>query len=193
MDQFIGYFMDAARWLIILILTLIYPDNFSPWTGKVVEVVSAEQIRVMKNETVETVRLYAIDTPLELQDFGRTAQEYVANRVDGKIVFVQPLPAGIKGPWEKPEIAYHDQYNRIIGLVWVHGESLNKELVRKGMAWWYKPYVPFERGFKHLQDRAREEKLGLWAFPHVIPPWDFQDTEIETVHPWVNQAHKLKK
>jgi micrococcal nuclease len=193
MDQFVGYFMDAARWFIILILTLVYPDSFSSWSGKVVEVVSAEQIRIMRNTTVETVRLYGIDTPLELQDFGLTVQKYVSERVDGKVVHVQPLPAGIKGPWDKPEIAPHDYYNRIIGLVWVDGESLNKELVRKGMAWWYKPFVPFELGFKHLQDQARQEKLGLWAFPHVVPPWEFQDTTIETVHPWVDQAHKKKK
>ncbi len=185
--------MDAARWLIILMLTLIYPDNFSSWSGKVVEAVRPEEIRVMRNGTVENVRLYGIDSPLELQDFGITAQKYVSDRVDGKIVLVQPLPAGVRGPLEKPEIAHRDQYNRIIGLVWVDGESLNKELVRKGMAWWYKPYVPFERGFKHLQDQAREEKVGLWAFPDVVPPWEFQDTEIDAVHPWVNQTHKLKK
>jgi micrococcal nuclease len=193
MDQFIGFVMDAARWLIILILTLIYPEDFSSWSGKVVEVVRPEQIRVMRNGTVEDVRLYGIDTPLELQEFGRTAQKYLSDRVDGKIVRVQPLPAGIKGPWNKPDIARHDYYNRIIGLVWVDGESLNKELVRKGMAWWYKPFVPFERGYKHLQDQAREEKLGLWAFPRVVPPWEFQDTDIETIHPLVDQAHKKKK
>ena len=185
--------MDGARWLIILLLTLVYPDNFSSWSGKVVEVVRPEEIRVMKNGTVENVRLYAIDTPLELQAFGETAQKYVSDRVLEKVVRVQPLPAGIKGPWDKREISHHDQYNRIIGLVWVDGEALNKELVRQGMAWWYKPFVPFERGYRHLQDQARRDKLGLWAFPHVVSPWDFQDTAIETVHPWVDQAHKKKK
>ncbi len=193
MDQFIGYFMDAARWLIILLLTLVYPDHFSSWSGKVVEVVRPEEIRVMKNGSVENVRLYAIDTPLELQAFGETAHKYVSDRVLNKVVRVQPLPAGIKGSWEKREISRHDQYNRIIGLVWVDGESLNKELVRQGIAWWYKPFVPFERGYRHLQDQARRDKLGLWAFPHVVSPWDFQDTAIETVHPWVDQAHKKKK
>ena len=112
----------------------------------------------------------------------------------GKPVVVQPLPGRIVGPWYRPTIKTHDRHNRIQGLVHVYGEAgepLNKELLRKGLAWWYQPFVPFERGFKYLQDEAREARVGLWADPNPMPPWRWQGTPIRKDNPWQKERPGL--
>lgn len=114
---------------------------------------------------------------------GDQAVAYTKGRVAGKLVTVQPLPARIEGPWYKPKLRLYDRHDRILAMVSVDGENLNKELVRKGFAWWYRPYVPFERGFKRLQDLAQADKEGLWAGQNPQPPWQWQGTLIEKVHP----------
>lgn len=115
--------------------------------------------------------------------YGDKAVAYTESRVLGKLVTVQPLPARVEGPWYKPKFYVYDRYDRMLGMVLVDGENLNKDLVRKGLAWWYQPYVPFERGFKHLQDLAKSERQGLWAAEKPIPPWLWQGTMIERLHP----------
>lgn len=114
---------------------------------------------------------------------GDQAVAYTKGRVLGKLVTVQPLPARIEGPWYKPKFHPYDRYNRILGMVSVDGENLNEELIRKGMAWWYQPYVPFERGFKRLQDLAKADREGLWAATNPRPPWQWQGTRIEKLYP----------
>ncbi len=217
-DLIIGYLMDSARWLVILILAFLYPETYSSWNGKVVEIVRGDEIKVERAGKVENVRLYGIDAPiwwgpekksaddkkkspakelksekvspttrhLEPQEFGDKTKRYLEQRVLGKAVTVQPLPSRIKGPWYKPRIVMYDRYNRIVGLVYMYGEggrSLSEELLEKGLAWWYRPFVPFERGYKHLQDLAQEQGLGIWSNKGAAPPWAWQGTQIEKLNP----------
>ncbi|MBI5572090.1 MAG: thermonuclease family protein [Desulfomonile tiedjei] len=176
--------MEAVRWAIILVLSLLYPEFYSPWTGKVVEIVRPDEIRVQKNdEKVENVRLYGIDCPLEPQRFANKARLYVADRVLGRTVVVQPLPGTVEGPWYRPKIEPYDRYHRVIAFVTIDGESLNRELLTKGLARWYQPFVPFERGLKRLEDSAREKNEGLWGYTDVTAPWRYQSTHIAKINP----------
>jgi hypothetical protein len=121
------------------------------------------------------------------QDFGRKAMEYTSERLLGRAVVVQPLPGKVDGPWYDPKIRLYDRYGRIQAFVSVEGEdggSFNEELLRKGMAWWYNPFVPFERGFKRIEDQARKAKVGLWSDPNAMPPWYWQGTVIGRANPW---------
>ena len=146
--------------LALIILALLSPDLACAWEGKVTAVQRADQIQVMKDiGKVETVRLYGIHSPGAPQPFGETARLYMHKRVLGKIVRVDPLIA--------------DPSNRIIAWVYMDGECLNKELLTQGMTWWYRKYVPFETELAALEDEARKAKVGLWAYPSPIPPWEF--------------------
>jgi endonuclease YncB( thermonuclease family) len=138
--------MDFARWLLVLVLAFFWPETYSPWTGEVLEVIRADEIKVEREGRPENIRLYGVDCPIEPQTFGKKAKEYTINRVIGKRVLVQPLPAPAPGREKRFELRARDQYNRIIALVWIDGVSLNKELVRKGIGWWFRKRVPFERG-----------------------------------------------
>jgi micrococcal nuclease len=146
---------------------MIMAVRFSPfvlpaWEGKVVEITRADEIKVMKNDlSVESVRLYGVDGPIEPNPFGKEAAAYTAKRVLGKMVKVQPLL--LPDPW-----------NRVIAWVWVDGESLNEELLKKGIVWWFRKYVPWEKGLAKLEAEAREARVGLWSLPPTLPPWEMQ-------------------
>jgi endonuclease YncB( thermonuclease family) len=207
LDQFLGYLVEAARWLLILLLTLLHPEDYSPWTGTVVQIVRPDEIQVKKNDDqIVNVRIYGVDCPLPEsgQFYGKQAFAYTSDRIKGKVVLVQPLPGRIEGEWYKPEMKSVDKlqwekskkrYDRIIALVYVDDESFGKDLLITGMAWWYQPFVPFERGYKHLEDEARQAKVGLWGYPGPVPPWKFQGTPIvdgraqtrDWVHFWVRK------
>jgi len=151
-------FIDKATMMVVRFSPFILPA----WEGKVVEITRADEIRVMKNDlTIENVRLYGIDGPIEPNRFGKEAAAYTAKLVLGKIVKVQPLL--LPDPW-----------SRTIAWVWINGESVNEELLKRGMVWWYRKYVPWETGLARLEAEAREARVGLWALPSPVPPWEEQ-------------------
>jgi endonuclease YncB( thermonuclease family) len=208
MDQLIGYLMDAARWLVIFILALVYPESYSAWQGRVIEIVRADELKVVRSGDrlgkIVNVRLYGVDSPLAVrqQPFGKEAEAYAVRRLWGTVVKVQPLPGLVKGSWYRPKkIVPHDdlhwegniktRYDRVIALVYVEGVNIGEEYLTNGIAWWYKPFVPFELGYKHLQEQAQKARKGLWALPDPVPPWKWQKTPIADVNPWQRKKWTL--
>jgi endonuclease YncB( thermonuclease family) len=75
----------------------------------------------------------------------------------GKNVIVKPMDT--------------DLYGRTLAdVVLPDGRSLNQEMVRGGMAWWYRKYAPSDKGLSDLESEARVAKRGLWAQANPIPP-----------------------
>jgi len=131
------------------------------FTGRVVGVSDGDTISVMRGEKSVRVRLWGIDTPESRQAFGNRAKQFTSAACFGKEVVVS--------------IKDVDRYKRIVGLVILgNGRSLNSELVRAGMAWWYQAYAPDDAYLRELQARARKEKQGLWQDPSPVPPWEFR-------------------
>ena len=59
------------------------------------------------------------------------------------------------------------------------GKDINLEQIERGMAWFYrqdaKALVPEDSiTYEQAERAAREEKIGLWADPQPVPPWDFR-------------------
>jgi micrococcal nuclease len=68
-----------------------------------------------------------------------------------------------------------DRYGRLVGDVLLpDGRSLNQELVKAGMAWWYRQYTPNDTTLAQLEAEARTAKHGLWADATPIPPWEWR-------------------
>lgn len=146
---------------LILLLVLMVPGYCLCWMGKVTGIVRADEINVMKEGgQTEKVRLYGIDCPAAPQDFGNVAHLYTSRRVMGRMVEVTPL--------------FQDHFDRVVAWVFVDGENLNKELLRTGMAWWYKKYLPFEKELERLEQEARKARVGLWSGNSPVPPWEYQ-------------------
>ncbi len=126
-----------------------------------VGVIDGDTIDVLHDAVAERIRLNGIDCPEKRPAFGRKAKEFTSEMVFGKEV----------------RIITHkrDRYGRTIGDVIVSDTySLNHELLRAGLAWWYRQYAPDNRSLEQLENEAREEQRGLWAEPNPIPPWTFR-------------------
>jgi len=68
-----------------------------------------------------------------------------------------------------------DRYGRMVAdIVLADGRVLNKELVRSGNAWWYSQYDRNDAELAALEAHAREARLGLWAAPNPLLPWEWR-------------------
>ncbi len=68
-----------------------------------------------------------------------------------------------------------DRFGRTVGEVTLpDGRVLNHELVRAGLAWWYRRYAPEDDTLKQLEAEARQAKRGLWADPNPVSPWEWR-------------------
>ena len=105
------------------------------------------------------IRLYGIDCPEKGQAFGKRAKQFTSKMVFKKQVEIKPVTK--------------DRYGRTIAWVYVGGKSLCEELLKAGLAWHYKKYST-DQVLAVSEMKARQEKLGLWADPKPIAPWDYR-------------------
>jgi micrococcal nuclease len=129
--------------------------------GRVVGVADGDTINVMRSGSAVRVRLHGIDAPEKGQAFSNRAKQFVSDLVFGKEVTVRDR--GL------------DRYERTIGEVFLlDGRNVNHEIVRAGLAWWFRRYAPNDRELEKLEAQAREARRGLWADRGPMPPWEWR-------------------
>ena len=65
-----------------------------------------------------------------------------------------------------------DRYGRTVAFVWRSDLCINRELVRRGAAWFYDEYSKSNALFE-VEEEARNARRGLWASPAKdrVEPW----------------------
>lgn len=137
-----------------------YPDQLS---GKVIGIVDGDTIDILYEGKALRIRLEHIDCPeiRKQQPYGTAAKKFSADLCFGKIVRIL----------HKNEL---DRNKRLIGEVIVPGgRSLNKELVKAGLAWHFTRYSKSEV-YSNLEKAARKAGVGLWKEPHPVAPWNWR-------------------
>jgi len=162
--------MNKTFLLLFVFFSLLSATKyFAPWYGKVVGVSDGDTLKILAQNKVTKVRLYGIDSPEKRQAFGQKAKQRTSDLCFGQEVRVEPLTL--------------DRYGRVIARVYLKDErDLGNILVEEGLAWWYHHYAKTDDKLKNLQDRARRQKLGLWADAHPTPPWEFRRTKKHKPH-----------
>lgn len=126
--------------------------------ARVVKVRDGDTIDVLLGDGRKArVRLHGIDAPEYGQRFHRQATAFVRERIDGQRVRI-----------ERVDI---DDYDRLIGQIWIADQRFNAEIVRAGWAWRYRQYAPDDAELQAAESQAREAKRGLWADSRPLPPW----------------------
>jgi endonuclease YncB( thermonuclease family) len=132
--------------------------------GKVVSIQDGDTITVLQGTATYKIRLDGIDCPEKAQAFGNVARKFTSDQVFGQKV---------KVTWKEK-----DRYKRYLGTVYTPaGKNLNQELLKAGLAWQYKEND--SPVLRVLELKARQAKLGLWAAPHPVAPWDFRQGKRE--------------
>ena len=130
-------------------------------TVRVVGVSDGDTIKVIQSGKEVRVRLAGIDCPEKKQPYGKRAKQFTSDLAFGQDVTI--IEKDI------------DRYGRIVADVMLpDGRNLNHELVRVGLAWWYQRYAPDDETLKALEEEARAARLGLWADPDPVAPWEWR-------------------
>jgi len=128
-------------------------------------VLSAPLTVLSAKKTQVKIRLAGIDAPESGQDFGKKAKQAVSELAFGKIVIIVRRDK--------------DRYGRTVADVWLQdGRSLNREMVRNGMAWWYRKYAVNDLALARLEADARQAKRGLWGQADPQPPWEWRKPDM---------------
>ena len=143
-------------------------------TGKVVSVADGDTITILVGHNQHKIRVDSIDCPERGQAFGNRARQFTSNQVFQKPVTIR--------------VTDKDRYGRYVGRVIYPGKDakgklvtadLSTELVRNGLAWWYRKYAPKDKELARLEEEARKAKRGLWADRAPVPPWEWRSRERE--------------
>ena len=73
-----------------------------------------------------------------------------------------------------------DKYGRTLARVIFNGQDVTEVMVGRGMAWHYRTYSNDEL-LAELENKARASKLGLWADPNPLPPWEFRRNQSKPI------------
>ena len=153
------------RWQLATMAIVVFgiaaapPATIEEFSGKVVALSDGDTITVLKDRKQIKVRLEGIDAPEKSQAFGNKSKDALADLIGRKEVGIHATGT--------------DKYGRTLARVSIEGQDVSEWMVAHGMAWHYKEYSDDET-LAELEDKARASKLGLWAEPNTLPPWEFR-------------------
>jgi endonuclease YncB( thermonuclease family) len=128
--------------------------------GTVISVESGDTFTLKTGDRTERIRLEGIDCPEMEQPFGDKAKQFTASKILNKQV--------------EAAVISRDNYNGTWAMVSTSdGRSLNQELLKVGLAWWYHKYSD-DQSLGELETKARLKHRGLWNQIAPIAPWDFR-------------------
>src|SRR5262245_31352735 len=129
--------------------------------GRVVGVSDGDTITVVQQGPGERIRLHGIDAPERRQPLSNRGKQFVSDLCYHKEV--------------KVEVKGQDRYQRTIAeVILPDGRILNYEIVKAGLAWWFRRYAPNDPTLEGLEFQARQARRGLWSYRDPVPPWEFR-------------------
>lgn len=138
-------------------------QNIFSESYKVVGVKDGDTFVLLINGKEQVVRFAHIDCPEKKQPFGTKAKHFVSDKCYGTHVRLRV-----------DEKNKFDRYKRLIAEVILEdGTNLNKELVKKGLAWHFTRFSS-SKEYEALEKEARAHKVGLWADKNPIAPWEWR-------------------
>lgn len=155
--------------IIILALLILLTYNVHAqtiMTGKVIGVKDGDTVEVLDDQNKTTIlRLAEVDCPEKKQPYGNAAKQFTSNAVYRKSVSYI--------------ITNKDRYGRSVAKVYYKSKYLSAEIIKNGMGWQYKKYSR-SKELALLEQKARTQKIGLWADPNPMYPADWRKAKRAT-------------
>lgn len=118
--------MDASRHraggLIALSAFGAAPTSY---TARVVGITDGDTLHVLQDRHEIVSRLQGIDAPEKAQAFGQQAKPALAELAYGEVVTIRDYGPDLGG-------------RRLAEVIRADGRNVNQELVRLGLAWWFR-------------------------------------------------------
>ncbi len=146
--------------LIFITILLCACENYVE--GKITKVIDGDSLFIYQNGKKVEVRLFGIDAPEFRQSFGPQAAEFLKKSALNKQTTINKIS--------------YDTHGRMLAIVDVDGQSLQSMLVENGYAWVYPRYCKKAicNEWEQLQEKAKQEKKGLWRKNNAVPPWQWR-------------------
>lgn len=129
--------------------------------GQVSFVLDGDSLIWNQNGHHLTLRLYGIDAPERGQALADQARSYL-------ITLLRNQPVQV-------EFLYQDRYQRLISRIRLaNGQDVGQEMVKAGLAWWYRQYAPQDKMLAQLETMARLAHRGIWSQASPQPPWQYR-------------------
>jgi endonuclease YncB( thermonuclease family) len=126
---------------------------------QVVRVRDGDSLTLSSDQVLHEVRLSGIDAPELRQDYGTTAKAELSALVHGRQITFRD--------------SGQDQYHRNLVRLYADGIDVNCEMIRRGLAWWYRAYND-DPALEAAEREARRFRRGLWSQPNPQPPWEWR-------------------
>jgi micrococcal nuclease len=167
----------------LVLLAGLWPRRALPYTltGKVVAVPDSSSIIVRDDRGVpHPIRLAWIAVPTASQHFAKEAKDILRHLVAGRSVLVE---------WDKREESCGTPAGRAapcakLGRVMIGDLDVNLEMLRRGAAW-HDPRTVSDQSttdrelYPHEQREAIKRRVGLWAEPNPVQPWEYREPAAE--------------
>ena len=146
---------------IFLLLTLLpfglYSQTFQV---KVIGISDGDTFTGLNRDNLQLkFRIHGIDAPEKKQAYGTKAREHL-----GALIFGQNVTVDVND---------RDRWGRYIARVATEdGRNVGKEMLQSGLAWHYKHFDKSE-AYVQAEQKARDNKRGLWSDPGAVAPWEF--------------------
>ena len=124
--------------------------------GSIAWVADGDSIWIRVDDREIEVRLAGIDAPERDQPYGWESKLGLVDLVRGREVKLIPRDV--------------DRHGRIVAQVWVDDIDASRELVRRGLAWFY-PAFSQDPVLRCEERRAKQHQRGMWALPSPQAPW----------------------
>ena len=132
----------------------------SAWNGQVVQVLSGDTFRVMRDGKAVTVRLKTVDAPELDQPWGDKAHGALSTLTLKQQVKVKP--------------ATIDENGRFVANVIIpSGHDVAAVLAANGLVWHW-PQYGNDADVQRISTLAKGNAKGLWSEPDPIPPWQWK-------------------
>lgn len=116
---------------------------------------------VDSSNTTHKIRLMGVDAPEKGQICDTASFQQLQSLLAGQRLCV--------------EYSKTDRYRRVVGLVYTDSCIVNEALLNTGYVWAYTEYLDkHTQHYMKLEAKAKVLKLGLWADPKAIPPWEYR-------------------
>lgn len=155
--------------LLLALVTVACHGDERDFSGTVTRVFDGDSFIVTTIGRGEIeVRLRDIDAPEKDQPHADVARAALMRMIDGRRVYVDVVDV--------------DKFDRKVAKVYREPDRLDviHTLVRDGHVWVNRRYAK-DKALIALEERARSQRLGLWALPSEerIAPWEFRNLMFE--------------
>jgi len=128
------------------------------YTGSIIRVIDGDTFVFQTEEGSLKVRMFGTDSPERDQPFSKESSDFLKQYLNKEATL---KATGV------------DRYSRTLGVLYINGQDINLLSIKGGYAWHFKRYSS-DIQYAQAEEYARKYKIGLWALPNPVPPWDWR-------------------